>query len=551
MLRNFQRFQFSRILATILIANFLCLVVLNLFEMKVYNTVFVYLFSVLVIYHIVQAIQFRKVPITIDNCCLTFVFSVLLLLLLSRLTYLTDLIPKNTVLVIGDDYARLAELISMTKSESYPIKHPSNQTYLLSFYYTSLFPLAVVKLLFPILSLKNVIALGNFFYQGLFLLSLFEVSHCLLSNYIERRLLIFFCTLFGGFEWLTSPTLFWGHFEWWQELSFHGNTQISSFFSGLFWTFHHFIAFYACVLMFVFLFYTIKKSNHTKIVLVLLLAASAFYSSPFGVISVPLFILIHRRVVWNKICCSRVFPFFIIMLLIPAFIFVGKLPSQRFVMSTFHVAFTGNCIYDKILSIPIFFFIVPIIEFAGIPLLLLLMWNKLSRISRQYLLASLSFLFLTYVIAFSGDNNLCMRGMFLPSFVFFILFSKHYAIAFIWSKENKLFKYFSPRPIIWILACILSIGTLKEFTTQLLYALENTRVVYTLMGKQPPSRLTTMVYQLARDSTQNTIAIPHGQDFDINEWKYNLEHLFDHEEITNMAFWEKELIRMPRKGVFY
>src|SRR5687768_16579435 len=122
----------------------------------------------------------------------------------------------------------------------------------------------------------------------------------------------------------------------------------------MFWVIHHFVAFYALFLDYVLFYYTRANHRSLKITLVLLLLVAAFYASPFSVMSVPLFAIIHFKMIWTRLIRSWSFAYVAIAALVPLFLFFGKLPAQGFKISTSHLVFTEIFWIDKILTAPIY-----------------------------------------------------------------------------------------------------------------------------------------------------------------------------------------------------
>jgi hypothetical protein len=493
-------------------------------------------------------IRLRKQINSLDQVSFLLIIITIILLSLPRLSYFTEWIPGNEVRVIADDYARIAELISMTLSDKYPLQHPANQKYLLSFYYTSLYPFTLLKVILPFTTLKDSIAIGNFFYQATILFSLFEVAHLLFDHVGSIRIFVFFFTLFGGFDWLYNPLVINGYFEWWQRAIFEANTQISSFFTGLFWVIHHFIAFYTLLLAFIVMYHMSFPHRNMKYSAVFLLLASSLYSSPFSFLPVLFFALAHNQVVKGKLLRSWVLPVVLIAALVPAFIFLDRLTSQRFVVSTFRLSFSGNFWLDKLLSAPVYFTLVPLVEFSGIPFLLLFVFHRMSRIERQYMLTAIGYFSLTYLIAYTGSNNFAMRGMLLPSLVFFYLFAKYFRFIPLlqWHRQWK-----SPLARIFIVLAVVftSLGAVKTIGATLRSAAKNNKLVYELLDWDLPERLQIEYRGLARDSLQQLYQ-PTEVDR-LTKYKYNVEKMIDSLAISEMADWEKEILRLPREGLFY
>ncbi len=539
-------FFFSKLLLAVMIANFAGLVALNLFALRSYDLPLVFLPSFLAASWLVFrfSMKRRMAFVTIDPLSLVLAGIALVFLTLPRVWYFLEWLPGNSVLAGWDDFARLAELISMTLSERYPLLHPCNQNFLLSFYYAGLYPMALIKFLLPFLTLKDCIGIGNFLYHLLILLSVVEVAHLFFSRRpASLRWFVFLVALFGGLDWWMFPLFSVEHFEWWQW-GYHANTQVSALHQGMFWVIHHILAFYACVLAYVFLFYAHSRPRWVKIPVLLLLMTSAFFTSPFGIIALPLFLLPHWKVVWRKFIKSWSFFFVGAAMLVPLYIFFGKLPGTTFIASTFRLELVPGFWLDKLLSAPVYFSLVPFIEFAGIPFFLLFAFKKMARTERFYFWMAVLFFSLTYLVAFSGYNNFSMRGMFLPSFVFFFLFAKYFPAIL---DRTGFLKKIVWAGLVLLVGVMGLIGTAKEFLDKLQVGKRNSRIIYLWKHQPVPEKLRNNYPALARDNSKTTLkTFPRpGTHFD----DYNAEKFLDSLDIGQMEYWETEILRFPRKGL--
>lgn len=546
------QYTFTRALIAISIANFVCLVLLNLLELPTYNLVYFYAAAFVAFYQITGYLYFRKRLQPFDKWAILISLVMLFLLTLPRISYLLDWIPGNEVRVYADDHARLAELISLTLSEKYPLLHPANRDYLLSFYYETLYPMAFLKFISPTLTLKNTIFFGNFLYHILILGSLLEFAHLLLPTNLSNRVFIFLCTLFSGLDWLSDPTSFNTGFEWWQHDFINGDVQISSYITGLFWVFHHFVAFYIVALAYLVFFYTRTKHRWLKSMLVLLLLAAAFYASPFSVMPVPLFAIIHLQVIGRRLVRTWTFAYVAIAALVPLFIFAGKLPAQGFKFSNAQISFTHIFWVDKILSAPIYLTVVPLVEFTAIPFLLLLVFKQMPRVEKAYFLAATGFFCLIYVVAYSGWNNFAMRGMFMPTFVFFFLFAK-YCAAIVERLQRAFVPSWAIKAVTTIVVILTLIGTLKTFASLSDSSMRRMLITYQIpsmvriFGSAPPQELQGRYEDIV--GNPNIVAVVPDPADRYTDYKYNMEKFIDTLSIDEMFDWEKELVRAPRQGL--
>lgn len=557
---------FTRLLSAVLVANFLTLAVTNLLELPVYSAVFVLAGTTVGGLHLFSRLSLRPRRAWaghLDKVAIVTGALTLILLTVPRLVYGLQWLPGAEVRVVGDDYARLAELASMTLSSHYPLRHPSNADYLLSFYYTTLYPLAALKLAVPVLTLKDVLILGNFFYHLLLVGSVVEISHVFFGRAGQVRWFVFLLTLFSGLDWLAKPLALTSTYEWWQKDFFAGNTQISSFFTGMYWVIHHYLAFYALVLAGVWLFYSYVRrqggrNQWQKPLAVALLAASAFYSSPFSVLSLPFFAVLHWRLLWRHVVRTWMFAYVTVLAAIPLFIFVGRLPESTLVRSTFRLQVTGDFWLDKLISLPLYVLLVPLVEFAGLPFVLLFLWRRMSTLDRRYYGAASLYFLLTYLVAFAGLNNLAMRGMFLPSFVFCFLFAKYspWLAATSWRSDlqevrppgSRTARKWLPTAALALFVVVTSLGAFKMAGAMLQVGWLNTSVPYDQAGKPRPQELTYPYRNLVFDRTVDTY-LPTAGDRK-GRTKYNTEKLIEGITIEEMAPWERELLRSLRQGLY-
>ena len=437
---------FSRFFSAVVIANFLTLALLNLLQLPVYMAVFVYAGSLLAGLHLLSRLRLRTARFPLDRTSVWIAVGALVLLTVPRLVYALQWLPDTEVRVIGDDYAHLAELAAMVFSNSYPLRSPPSPDFLFSFYYASFYPPAVIFMALPFLTLKDALIAGNLFYHLLILFSIVEVGHLFFRGKGQIRWFVFLFTFFSGLDWLTKPLQLTTTYEWWQKDFFGANTQISSFYTGMYWTIHHVVGFWAIVMAAVWLFYSFtprrgpvadalgsvgaptvreERRGWPKPLAISLLAAGAFYCSPFSVLPLPFFAVLHWRLIWRHVVRTWMFAYAAVLAAIPLFLFLHRQAESALEPSTFHLQVTGDFWLDKLLSLPVFLLLVPLVEFAGIPFLLLLVLRRMTPLDRRYFAMTVPFFLIIYVVAFSNTGNFSMRGMFLPTFVLFYLFAKY------------------------------------------------------------------------------------------------------------------------------
>lgn len=441
------------------------MILANLFFMNTAGIMFFYpLFLIFFARTIFQTSTTKETKFTYDNWIIKIALIYLFILNLARTGYVLEWLMPGVVMLLGDDYWRLGQIMSTTLSEEFPLKFYLNQNYQLSYYYCSLFPITFIKQLIPIFTLKDMLFLGNLFYSYFIIFSLFEVSRLLFNSKKQIYTMIFMCTLFYGFAWAAweLDRVIKGTYDlqymmfmytWWQDM-FHGNTQITPYSVALFHTITNFVGFYSIIVTFcVFRFFDFKKPK-IKVLIVLGLLINSFYSSVFSFMPLILFFIIEKDKLYKfikenfKEACI-----FLVLALVPLYVFFGKLGTETLTYSTFRVAFTNNFVFDKILSFPIYVVLVPLVDLAGIPLWLMFKYKKFDHREKKYYIASVFYFILTYFIAYgdpiapenSVSNNLSMRGMFIPTFIFSYLFCKYYSEALInkckiWSEKLVQFR---------------------------------------------------------------------------------------------------------------
>jgi hypothetical protein len=552
---------FSRILAAMLIANILTMSLCNLFELKIISLVFIYPAFLLLIMPVLASGTNKRTSMKISTNMILWMFVMWAILTMIRLPYSLEWLPGNQAFVLFDDNARLADLISMTLSDSFPLKNPLNQNYLLSYYYAALMPLAFFKLAIPLLTLKDVLFLGNALYHFLILFSLLEVSNLLLPSRKSIWIMIYLCTAFGGLDWLADIVLngnsLIAHHEWWQKNSLmHGNAQISSVFTGLVWAYSHFTAAHACVLAFVLLYYFIFRYQFVKPLFIGLILVSGFHSSIFALVPLALIGIVEYRYLRKILMNFKILLPLALIFVVPLFLYAGRIIHTGMKFASFRISITDMVVLDKILSFPVWFILASAIDLAFIPVLLCFLYAKFTPKEKMYFAASLLFFLSTYIAAFAQGNNYSMRGMNLPSFIFFFLFAKyvpnHPAIAKIFSKSRAI-------AIAAMALVLFSIGTFIEigWCTKMSYGVMS--VMGNRFGVRLPEYIIRRNYRtIARDSSSKRYdrspddciqykmpSMPHQRCT-----HFNAEKLMD-VPIDNMDKWEKEFLRLPKANRFW
>ena len=545
------RIPFTTLLIAVVLANFATLVVTYLLRVPVGWTVPIYLLCAVVGWLLARRVRWRRPAIKIDRVCVVLAVLTLIALTLPRLTYVSEWIPGNTVATIGDDYSRLFELISMTKSDAYPLRHSCNGNYLLSYYYAALYPFAVLKLLIPCMTLKDVLLVGYFFYHALILGSLVELAHLLMRNALSARILMFLVTLFGGLDWMVSESVM-TDCEWWQARMFHAGTQVTAFYTAELIVIHHFLCFLTLLLAYAVFFYSrVAGGVRWKALLVLLLCAAALYTSPYPVLAVPFLVAIHYRVIWRRLVLSWAMPLVVLAALVPISLYCGRLPEQGFGFCPFRLPLTGIYAVDKILGIPPFLLLVPLIEFGGIPFALFFVFRRLGRTMRYYLLGSTAFFALTFVVESNGTDNLQWRGMFLPTFALYAMFAYYFGRHGL-SLINA--KYRRATGVACKLIAVLGIlGMLQSFSHQCVVSLRYTSLTYKFVKFRPPATLQVLMHihsgDIARD--RSVTQIDYRPEYGDRGLLVCAEKLINGVAAEDMEMWERQRARKPPRWPFW
>ncbi len=537
------RLLFTKTLALVLISNLFTLIVCNTLKTPVWWLLVIYPACLLAGSRLVFQASAKRTTLCISWGMISWLAGFWLLLSFLRVPYLLEWLPGNIVQVQWDDTQRISGLISMTMSDSFPLRHFANQDYYYSYYYASMIPFAVMKLALPFITLKDAICVGNALYYPLIFGSLLEIVNLLTPNRRSLWIMVFLFTAFGGLDWLADSVFLKAplvnHHDGWQGALFlHGNAQISSFFSALFWTMPHVLGFYATVLAFIFLSKTSYVHKTTKALVVGLLLIAGFYSSVFAFFAVPLFCAIEYRLIINRFLNIRVLPILIITLLLPIQLFLNRPHGMGFIPASFHLAFTDSFFLNKLLSLPVWFLLVTLVEFCFIPVVLFFLFPRFSNKDRKYFVAALLCFLSTYIIAYTNYNNYSMRGMFLPTFVFYVLFSKYVPRC---QLINELCNTRINRVAVVLPICfIFSIGTIFEFWAHARIAFGCMSLSYSIRGKDPRPLFPVNYRELARNHAMKFYVPPLDTHF-MNI--YNAEKMIHGVHLQKMLTGEIEQLR--------
>ncbi|HLG19619.1 MAG TPA: hypothetical protein VI895_07355 [Bdellovibrionota bacterium] len=468
--RALKGFLFSKLLTGAALSSISCMAVLNGFHLQGgWLAVLFPLFFLGFAFLLAHGAEFETQEYKISDLHVKLALLFVALMILPRISYLLEWSTDGVVMALGDDYFRLAELISLSLSRTYPVRHYLNQDYLFSFYYCALLPFVFLKYIIPVMTLKDCIFFGNAAYTLLVTFSLMEISNSLFSSKRQISFFLFFCTFFYGLDWIFFPLKWAGHFEWWETEFFQWNAQISSFSTVFFWTIHHLVGAYLILVARHMALNVNFKRAEWKVLVVGLLCVASFYSSVFAFLPVILFLPPHVRSIWQAIRrgpLSTLACLVIAVSLVP--LFLNKPSEITWVFGVNAAPLTSIPVLNLLLSITLRPILVPMIEFWGLPLLLFFYYRRMKKQERYYLIAAHVYLGMTYAGWLTGSNNVSMRGMLLPSLVFYFLAAKHMAeTEWMTQLQNR-------RRILWaLIILLLSLGTIRESSHQLELAVRN------------------------------------------------------------------------------
>lgn len=426
-----QGLLFTRLLAAVLIANVLSLAICNVTGIDTGLLPVVFLTLTAAAWLTLRSAFVKPAPRRLTTPMVLWSGVFWLALVLPRLVYVLEWLPNNTVLLTWDDIQRTAGLISMTASEGFPLRHFANQRYLFSYYYAAMIPWASLEILLPLLTLKDVLFLGNAAYYFLILASLLEVLGRLLPTRRAIWVMLFFATVYGGLDWIAGAVLgdgpLIGHHEWWQRrLPLAGDVQVSSSFVAMFWATPHFVAFYCAVLAYAMRQYLLFKPRIAKPVVIGLLLLSGFYSSVFAFLGVVPFLVVEWRYLIKQFTRPAVLGVLLSVFYIPLFMYTDKPGEIAFRLGSVEpMVRSGSELLDLVVSLISSIALGTLVELAMVPAILLALGSQLTRRERRYLAAAWVFHCSTYFVSFHLWNNYAMRGMLLPTFVFFVLFARN------------------------------------------------------------------------------------------------------------------------------
>lgn len=155
-------------------------------------------------------------------------------------------------------------------------------------------------------------------------------------------------------------------------------------------------------------------------------------------------------------------------------------------------------------ALPFYLLAIFAMDFAGILLLVLARWERLSRGERRWLIGTMLFFIITWGVELVGYNNFGMRGGLAPSVLMFLLFARHGGL---------------PRAasVVATLAALTILTTLREAATMTYAPLEFSNWYWQARGLAVPAHVQPLlrdVYRsLARDASVRVYVPDSGTRF--------------------------------------
>jgi len=228
---------------------------------------------------------------------------------------------------------------------------------------------------------------------------------------------------------------------------------------------------------------------------------------------------------------------------VPLFLYFGRAQQGTFHWAPIRLAWCAAPLPDALVSFVVYFLAVCLVDFAGIPIVLVASIRGMGHAERRWLAGALGFLACTWAVESVGYNNFCMRAMMLPGFVFFFLFASRTGLWRIaWTGRRRV--------VAAALALALSWGTLREAVFLLHRPLVFSSLYWRVRDLPPPPwvapRLRPAYPLLARD-TGVRFYVPDQVDR-LGLEKFYAEKLVRGIPPGQMSEAELELLRTPLHG---
>lgn len=508
---------FPLLLASVLSANVLCLLVMNGLGLKVGWVGGVWPASLAVCWMMMRPARVRQEPFRTPRLAWWLCAAALALLTAPRLTYLAEWIPGAVVLAQADDYGRLAELISLTQSPNYPLVHAANQSFLLSHYYTALYPMAWLKSVAPKLTLKDCIVAGNLLYHVLMLGALAQCAPRLVRRKRGAVMLVFLFTLYGGLDVLVGYPGLFQHKETWAARFLGCPRQISSFYTASFWTVHHMAAAWAAIIAYVLAKETRYAKPWRKALVLGWLLVTVAATSAYAALTLPLLAWREILVVVRRLLRRPA-------LMLP----LGAAAAMPVWLALKRVDSNGFFWNEPRWNVLYYVAAICVIDLVGIPFWAAAQWRHLSSQERRWLVGLGVFLLSTWGLESAGFNNYMMRGGLVPVAALMVILARRD----------------SPR---WMTALVLAttLTTVQEAATMTYRCLMYSNWYWQSRGLEMPlqtkARMRERYAQIARDPSIAYYAPDAGDRRGMD--KYNAEKMVRGLDLEEMVSAEREIAR--------
>jgi hypothetical protein len=323
--------------------------------------------------------------------------------------------------------------------------------------------------------------------------------------------------------------------------------EVSSHYTALFWVVHHFAALWCVVAAYLLARYSRLGRPWEKPLLVGLLLIAGVYSSAFVLLPVPLLFgpelwLLARRAWRTRMALPLAAAF-----CLPLFLYFGRAQHAAFRWAPIRLEWLRAPLPDALVSFVVYVLAVCLVDFAGIPIVLLASIRWMGRAERRWLAGALGFLACTWAVESVGFNDFCMRGMMLPGLVFFYLFARRagqWRMA--WTGRRRALA----GALALALALALSWGTLREAAYLTYQPLMFSSWYWRVRGLSPPPavapHLRPAYPRLARDPAVRYYVPDQADRVGLD--KFNAEKLVRGIAPVEMSEAEMELLRAPLRG---
>lgn len=358
--------------------------------------------------------------------------SVAVVLAIPRLAYILEPAFQTSVAAVNyDDSWHIQEIVSMTKSESFPLLSTFDPEKYLRFYYAPWVIPATLNLLGLAVTVKQAIGISHILFSLVFVYSLAYAAAYLFKDNSTRRGFFLIVLLYGGFDFIHWSLTAQGrlqHAEGWAGTLGFG-VQFSNSATLALWVPHHTMA---AVAIFMGAFLLRSSPHFAPKIIAGMLFASAVFSSPFVVIgAIPLL------TAWGLAQQLGSLKKLWIPLLVAAAV---TIPLAWILLQTSEsgfIIFPNAGFSDPIAlmlgasSLPRFMLVLGL-EFG--PLILAIIYSRRNRLAWATAGLACTYLITTYFIAYTGSNNFALRGSIVPILALIYLATPKLVV---WFREPK------------------------------------------------------------------------------------------------------------------